>query len=163
MKMLLVAEYRQGRLLDNYTELLAFAGQMGTESAMFAVADPAALPKYDGRLYLAEVSEAGEYNPEVHKQLLLDVVAKEQPEMIVFVHSSYGWDLAPRLAVSLKAAQISEVVAVENGLLVAPMCNGKLRRTLKSRGRMTVVTLQAGTFSLTDAAAGAPTIIPVGG
>lgn len=163
MKMLLVAEYRQGRLLDNYTELLAFAGQMGTESAMFAVADPAALPKYDGRLYLAEVSEAGEYNPEVHKQLLLDVVAKEQPEMIVFVHSSYGWDLAPRLAVSLKAAQISEVVAVENGLLVAPMCNGKLRRTLKSRGRMTVVTLQSGAFSLTDAAAGTPTVIPVGG
>ena len=162
MKILLVAEYRQGKLLDNYTELMAFAGLMGTESVMFAVADPAALPKYDGRLYLAEVATAGEYNPEIHKRLLLEVVAKEQPEMIVLSHSSYGWDLAPRLAVSLKAAQVSEVVAVQDGMLVAPMCNGKLRRTLKSCGKMTIATLQAGAFSLTEPAAGVPTVIAVG-
>ena len=163
MKILLVAEYRQGRLLDNYTELMAFAGIMGAESVMFAVADPAARPQYDGRLYLAEVATADEYNPEVHKRLLMEVVEKEQPEMIVLAHSSYGWDLAPRLAVALKAAQISEVVAVEDGLLVAPICNGKLRRTLKSRGKMTVATIQAGAFSLPGQTAGAPTVIPMGG
>ncbi|OGR17544.1 MAG: electron transfer flavoprotein subunit alpha [Desulfobacterales bacterium GWB2_56_26] len=164
MKILLVAEYRQGKLLDNYTELLAFAGIMGAESVMFTVAEAAgALPNFDGRLYLAEVSQAGEYNPETHRQLLLDVVEMEQPEMIVLSHSSYGWDLAPRLAVALRAAQISEVVAVEDGQLVASMCNGKLRRTLKSRGKITVVTTQAGAFSPTDAATGAPTVIPVGG
>lgn len=163
MKMLLIAEYRQGQLLDNYMELMAFARLMGAESVMFVAGSAAALPKYDGRLYLAEVAEAGEYNPETHKRLLQDVVEKEQPEMLVFAHSSYGWDLAPRLAVSLKAAQISEVVAVQDGALVAPVCNGKLRRTVKSRGKMTVVTLQAGAFSLIEPAAGAPTIIPVGG
>ena len=167
MKMLLVAEYRQGQLLESYTELQAFAGMMGAESAMFLTASGAGeLPKFAGRLYLAEVAEFGEYNPEVHKRLLLEVVAKEQPEMIVFCHSSYGWDLAPRLAVSLKAAQISEVVAVESvqgGALVAPACNGKLRRTLRSKGKMTVVTLQAGAFSLTEPASGAPTVIPVSG
>jgi len=167
MKILLVAEYRQGKLLDSYTELLAFAGLMGAESgmvAMFIAAEAAGpLPKFNGRLYLAEVSQVGEYNPEMHKQLLLDVVAKEQPEMIVLAHSSYGWDLAPRLAVALRAAQISEVVAVEDGLLVAPMCNGKLRRTMKSRGKMTVATLQAGAFSLSGEAAGVPTVVAVGG
>lgn len=164
MKMLLVAEYRQGQLLESYTELLAFTGMMGAASAMFLTASGAGeLPKFAGRLYLAEVAEFGEYNPEVHKRLLLEVVAKEQPEMIVFCHSSYGWDLAPRLAVSLKAAQISEVVAVQDGTLVAPACNGKLRRTLKSKGKMTIVTLQAGAFSLTEPASGAPTVIPVSG
>lgn len=164
MKMLLVAEYRQGQLLDNYTELQAFAGIIGAESAMFVVADSAgALPKFPGTLYLAPVGECGEYNPEVHKRLLLDVVAKEQPDMIVFSHSSYGWDLAPRLAVSLAAAQISEVVAVQDGALVAPICNGKLRRTLKSKGKMTVVTLQAGAFSLDAPAAGVPTVVALCG
>lgn len=164
MKMLLVAEYRQGQLLESYTELLAFAGIMGAESAMFLTAGAAGvLPKFSGRLYLAEVAEFGEYNPDVHKQLLLEVVDKEQPEMIVFSHSSYGWDLAPRLAVSLKAGQVSEVVAVQDGALVAPVCNGKLRRTMKSRGGMTVVTLQAGAFGLADAAVGVPTVIPVAG
>jgi electron transfer flavoprotein alpha subunit len=163
MKVLLVAEYRQGRLLDNYAELIAFAGVLGAESAMFVVGEANSLPNYDGRLYLTEVAQAGEYNPEAHKRLLLEVVAKEQPEMIVLPHSSYGWDLAPRLAVSLAAAQVSEVVAVEDGMLVAPMCNGKLRRTVKSRGKVTVATLQAGAFSLAGPPAGAPTVIPVGG
>ncbi|KJS03393.1 MAG: electron transfer flavoprotein subunit alpha [Desulfobulbaceae bacterium BRH_c16a] len=164
MKMLLIAEYRQGQLLDSYTELQAFAEMMGAQSAMFLTASGTGeLPKFPGKLYLAEVAEFGEYNPEVHKQLLLEVVAKEQPEMIVFCHSSYGWDLAPRLAVSLKAAQISEVVAVEDGALVAPACNGKLRRTLKSKGKITIVTLQAGAFSLAEPAADTPTVIPITG
>ncbi|MFH0781192.1 MAG: electron transfer flavoprotein subunit alpha/FixB family protein [Pseudomonadota bacterium] len=164
MKMLLVAEYRQGQLLDSYTELLAFAEIIGAESAMFVVADGAGdLPKFPGTLYLAEVTRYGEYNPEVHKRLLLEVVAKEQPEMIVLSHSSYGWDLAPRLAVSLAAGQISEVVAVQDGALVAPICNGKLRRTLKSKGKMTIVTLQAGAFSLDQPAVGVPAVIPVSG
>lgn len=164
MKMLLVAEYRQGQLLAGYSELQAFAGNIGAECAMFLVGRGSdELPKFGGKLYLAEVGEFGEYNPEVHKRLLLEVVAKEQPEMIVFCHSSYGWDLAPRLAVSLKAAQISEVVAVQDGALVAPACNGKLRRVLKSKGRLTIVTLQAGAFSLAEPVSDAPTVIPVGG
>ena len=33
-----------------------------------------------------------------HEELILDVVAKEKPDGIVFCHSSYGWDLAPRVA-----------------------------------------------------------------
>lgn len=56
--------------------------------------------------------------------------------MIVFSHSSYGWNPAPRLAVSLNAAQLSEVVAVEEGALVIPTRNSKLRRTLMSNNRI---------------------------
>jgi len=161
MKMLLVAEYRQKKLLENFTELVAFAGQYGSECAMFLVGDGAELPKFAGRLYLADVATFGEYNPDAHKRLLLDVVAKEQPEMIVFSHSSYGWDLAPRLAASLKAAQVSEVVAVDDGRLVVPACNAKLRRTVAGTGALTIATLQAGAFSLTDAAAGSPEVVSV--
>ena len=163
MKMLLVAEYRQKKLLENYTELLAFAGQFGAECAMFLVGDDAELPKFAGKLYLADVATYGEYNPDAHKRLLLDVVAQEQPTMIVFSHSSYGWDLAPRLAASLKAAQVSEVVAVDDGRLVVPACNAKLRRTVAGTGAMTIATLQAGAFSLADAAAGSPEVVAVTG
>jgi electron transfer flavoprotein alpha subunit len=163
MKMLLVAEYRQKKLLENYTELLAFAGQFGAECAMFMVGSNAELPKFAGKLYLADVATYGEYNPDAHKRLLLDVVAQEQPTMIVFSHSSYGWDLAPRLAASLKAAQVSEVVAVDDGRLVVPACNAKLRRTVAGTGAMTIATLQAGAFSLADAAAGSPEVVAVTG
>jgi len=146
MKVLLVAEYRDGKLLGTGNELIAFAEQLGAESSMFLVGSSSVLPQYGGTLYLADAAKHGEFNPAVHKQLLLDVVAKEQPQMIVFGHTSYGWDLAPRVALALNAAQISEVVAVVDGTLVVGSCNAKLRRDVKPHTDQVVVTLQAGAF-----------------
>ena len=154
MKTLLVGEYRDGKLLGSTYELVAFAEKLGADSAMFLVGGDADLPQYDGTLYLADAGKYSEYNPAVHKQLLLDVIAKEQPQMIVFSHSSYGWDLAPRVALALNAAQISEVVDVVDGTLVVPSCNSKLRRDVQSKTAQTVVTLQGGAFGLSDEPSG---------
>lgn len=161
MKILLVAEFREGKLRAKYSQLIAFAQQVQAETAMFLVGSPAELPQFAGTLYLADVAKYGEYNPAVHKQLLLDVIAKEQPDQIVFHHSSYGWDLAPRVAVALKAAQVSEVIAVENGLPVVPVCNAKLRRTITSTTKQTVLTLQAGAFGLENDPVGTPTVVTI--
>ncbi len=157
MKALLVAESRQGKLLASSYESLAFAGKLGAETAMFLVGNDADLPKYDGKLYLADVTAAGEYNPEEHLRLLLEVVGTENPELIVFGHTSYGWDLAPRLAMALKAGQVSEVVDWKDGSFVVPACNSKLRRTVKVDG-VTVVTLQSGAFSLAGPPSGSPQV-----
>ncbi|MBM9535957.1 electron transfer flavoprotein subunit alpha/FixB family protein [Desulfobulbus alkaliphilus] len=161
MKTLLVAEFREGKLRVEYSQLIAFAQELGAESAMFLVGSPDELPRFDGTLYLADVNSYGEYNPAVHKQLLLDVIAKEQPETIVFHHSSYGWDLAPRIAIALKAAQISEVVAIEDGKPVVPVCNAKLRRTITSRTPQTVLTLQAGAFGMDEEPSGTPSVVQI--
>jgi len=158
MKALLVAESRQGKLLGGSYETLAFARQQGAEAAMFLVGSNADLPQFDGRLYLADVAEAGEYNPEEHLRLLLDVVGRETPQMIVFCHSSYGWDLAPRLALALKAGQISEVVGSKDGGLLVPACNSKLRRVVAAVGATTVVTLQSGAFNPAGPPSGTPTV-----
>lgn len=161
MKILLVAEYRDGTLLNSTYELVAFAQQLGAESAMFLVGHAGSLPQYDGTLYLADCNKYGEFNPTGHKQLLLDVVAKEQPEIVVFSHSSYGWDLAPRIALALEAAQVSEVVEFRDGVPVAPVCNAKLRRTVKSKTAQQVFTLQAGAFGLSEEPSGTPTVVTV--
>lgn len=150
MKILLVAEYRDGKLLGNSNELIGFAQTMGAESAMVLVGSDHALPVYTGKLYLADVASCGECNPDLHKQVILEVVGREQPDMIVFCHSSYGWDLAPRVAFALKAAQVSEVVAVSEGKLVVPVCNSKLRRTIDCMSTTIVATLQAGAFALKE-------------
>ena len=167
MKALLVAESRQGQLLPASYELVAFAQKLGADSAMFLVGSESGLPAYAGKLYLAEASAAGEYNPAMHKQLLQQVVEQEQPELIVFCHSSYGWDLAPRLAAALSAAQISEVVDVAAAGYVVPACNAKLRRTVKPVSGVTVVTLQAGAFGLEAEPSGTPQVetlaVPTGG
>jgi electron transfer flavoprotein alpha subunit len=158
MKTLLIAESRQGKLLPGSYETLAFANKIGAEAAMFLVGSESDLPHFDGRLYLAEESEVGEYNPEEHLRLLLEVIDKEQPQLIVLSHSSYGWDLAPRIALALQAGQISEVVDYQDGAMVVPACNSKLQRVVQAQGEVTVVTLQSGAFGLDDEPAGTPAV-----
>lgn len=158
MKMLLVGEYRDGKVLGASYELLAFADKYATAAAMVMVGSEAVLPKFSGTLFLAEAAKHGEYNPDAHKRLVLQVVEKEQPDCIVLAHTSYGWDLAPRLAAALKAAQISEVVDYRDGTFVVPACNSKLRRNLKAQTARTVITLQAGAFSPSAEPSGSPLI-----
>jgi electron transfer flavoprotein alpha subunit len=158
VKILLIAESRENKLLGGTYELVAFAAKMNAESVMFLVGDQGVMPKYDGKLYLADGKAVGEYNPDSHKQLVLDVIAKENPDMVALCHSSYGWDLAPRIAFALKAAQISEVVGIVDGVPVVPVCNSKLRRDVKAKTAKTVVTLQAGAFGLADEPSGTPAV-----
>ena len=48
MKTLLVAEYREGKLLGCVSELMAFAKKLGAESVMFLAGSENALPKFAG-------------------------------------------------------------------------------------------------------------------
>lgn len=58
MKTLLVAEYRDGKVLGCSSELIAFAGTLGAESAMVLVGGEE-VPHFEGKLYLADVNECG--------------------------------------------------------------------------------------------------------
>jgi electron transfer flavoprotein alpha subunit len=159
MKTLLVAEFRDGKVLGSSNELIGFAEAMGGESAMVLIGDETALPAFRGTIHLADVAVCGEFDPDMHKQVILEVIKKEQPDMIVFCHSSYGWDLAPRVAFALKAAQVSEVVAITEGKLVVPVCNAKLRRNVEWLTGQAVVTIQAGAFSAPESPAGSPSTV----
>jgi electron transfer flavoprotein alpha subunit len=119
------------------------------------------VPLTDGRVYLAEAARCGEYNPDMHRRLVLEAVEKENPDCIVFLHSSYGWDLAPRVAVALKAAQVSEVVAVTDGMYEVGCCNAKLRRAVAVKSARTVLTIQVGAFPVQRAPQGTPRVIPL--
>jgi len=158
MKILLIAEYRDGKLLGSNNDLLAFADKAGAESVMFLVGDETKLPSYAGKLYLADAAVSGEYNPSIHKDLIMQVVDKEQPDVVVFSHSSYGWDLAPRVAYAMKAAQVSEVIDMADSMPVVPVCNAKLRRNVKISTDKAVYTLQAGAFSLNQEPSGSPDV-----
>ena len=157
MKTLLIGEYRDGKLLESTYELLGFADQLGAESALLLVGSDSQLPAYPGTLYLADVASCGEYNPDLHKQLVLSAVQQENPDYIVFQHSSYGWDLAPRVAAALKAAQISEVIGTSDGSFEVGCCNAKMRRSVKPSTGITVLTIQAGAFPVLQPG-GTPTI-----
>ncbi|ABQ27209.1 electron transfer flavoprotein subunit alpha/FixB family protein [Geotalea uraniireducens] len=156
MKALLICEYREGKLLDSTYELLAFADRLGADKAMVLIGSEAAAPRFDGKVYLADAGKYGEYNPDLHKQIVLEAVARENPDYIVFVHSSYGWDLAPRVAAALRAGQVSEIVGIVDGKFEVTCCNAKMRRSVVPKTARAVLTIQAGAFSFAGEPHGTP-------
>jgi electron transfer flavoprotein alpha subunit len=112
-------------------------------------------PKFGGKVYLADAGVYGETNPDVHKHLILEAAQKEHADCIVFIHSAFGSDLAPRVATALKAAQISEIVGVVGDQFEVPTCNAKLRRLLAPRTAQVILTIQPGAFSYQGESSGA--------
>lgn len=146
MRLLLVAEYREGKLIESTYELLGFAERFGGEASMVLVGSDSQVPEYGGRLYLADAGKCGEYNPDLHKKLILQAIEKEKPDYVVFVHSSYGWDLAPRVSASLRLGQVSGIIGLMRGEFEVGCCNGKMRRTVKPISGKAVLTIQPGAF-----------------
>ncbi len=114
--------------------------------------------RFTGKLYLADAGKYGEYNPDVHKRLILEAVQRENPDLIVFMHSSYGWDLAPRVAAALKIAQLSEVVDLADGGYELSCFNAKMRRVVMPKTSKAVLTIQSGAFGSGKFAGGAPQV-----
>ena len=147
MKALLIGESKQGKIEDSTYELVGFVKQFGMDSAMFIVAKSDSQIAYDGKVYLADSDKYKEYNPDAHKKLIEEAINKENPDYIIFSHSSYGWDIAFRVAADLKVAPISEVIDYKDGTFVVPCCNSKFRREVKPKTDKAVLTLQGGAFN----------------
>ncbi|MEI6387495.1 MAG: electron transfer flavoprotein subunit alpha/FixB family protein [Spirochaetota bacterium] len=146
MKALLIGECRGGKALDSTWELFGYAAKAGVEPVLFMVGTKDAVAGAGVRVLLADASKQGEYNPEAHKLLILEAIRRENPEQIAFMHSSYGWDLAPRVAAALGAAQVSELIGIADGGFELGACNAKMRRTVVPTTARLVVTLQGGAF-----------------
>ncbi|ABL66508.1 electron transfer flavoprotein subunit alpha/FixB family protein [Chlorobium phaeobacteroides] len=147
MKTLLIAESREGRLLDTTYELFGAAAKLKAETVLFLAGTETGLPSYAGTLYLADAKIYGEYNPDLHKNMILQVIEKENPDYVVFLHSSYGRDLAPRIAASLRIAQVSEVIDIVDGTFELTCCNARMHRSVQTTTSKTVLTIQPGAFS----------------
>jgi electron transfer flavoprotein alpha subunit len=147
MKTLLIGESREGRLLNATYELFGASEKLKSEPILFLAGTEAGLPSYAGTLYLADAKKYGEYNPDLHKNMILQVVEKENPDYVVFLHSSYGRDLAPRIAASLRIGQVSEVVDIVDGTFELTCCNARMHRSVRVSTPRAVVTIQPGAFS----------------
>ncbi|MGC1454311.1 MAG: electron transfer flavoprotein subunit alpha/FixB family protein [Nitrospirota bacterium] len=148
MKALLVCEYREGKLLESSYELIAFADKLGADKVMVLIGKEAESPRVNAKVYMAEAAKYGEYNPDLHKHIVLEAVKRENPDYVVFLHSSYGWDLAPRVAAALRVGQVSEITGINDGKFEVGLCNSKLRRIVAPRTDKVVLTIQEGAFSV---------------
>ncbi len=158
MKALLIFESREGKLVDSSTELLSFTSRLGAEVVGFLVGQENSVPSFQGKLYLADSGKYGDYNPDLHKKLLLEAANRENPDLVVFMQSSYGWDLAPRIAVDLNMPMFSEVVGLVEGAYELPCFNAKMRRLVAPKTARAVLTIQAGAFGGAKPGSGAPQV-----
>ncbi|MGB8930521.1 MAG: electron transfer flavoprotein subunit alpha/FixB family protein [Anaeromyxobacteraceae bacterium] len=158
MKSLLVCEVREGKLRESFGELLAFAEAIGGERELLLIGDEALAPGVEGRLWVAPPSPRGEFDPAWLKAAVIEAARRCGADRIVFVHSSWGWDVAPRVAAALGAAQVSDVVGVDEGGLEVGCCNGKMRRVVAPRTAQAVITIQPGAFPPRGERSGAPVI-----
>ncbi|HHE31167.1 MAG TPA: electron transfer flavoprotein subunit alpha/FixB family protein, partial [Chlorobaculum parvum] len=160
MRLLLVGECRDGRLAAEIAELFGFAARLDAEVSMALAGLADDLPAFDGRLYLADLETYGEFSSGAHKRLVLAAVEREQPDAVVLLHSSYGWDMAPRLAAAMQSAQLSGVVGLDDDGYVVESCNGKMLRTVRPQTPVAVLTVQPGAFK-SPAMSGQPEVIAV--
>ncbi len=85
------------------------------------------------------------YNAEAYKSVLVPLLKEREPGMVLLPHSSFGWDLAPRLAVALNWSSLSGVsdFSMDEGLsFVRAVLGGKLHRKVRPvAGKPAIITI----------------------
>jgi len=140
MNYLVIVETREGKLRQVSLEAVQAAALIaGTEESISICAavigsgiQAAAqeLSAYvSGSVYAIDQVELDAYNAEAYAHALQGLIAEIQPKFIVLGHTAIGRDLAPLLAASLDAGQLSDVISIQRQgdevLFTRPLYAGK--------------------------------------
>jgi len=155
---LLVAEIQGGKLREASFELVSFARKIaGASGRPVASLVPGSgvgsaaeelAKKGGGTVYAADHALLGQYNVEAFEKVVRAALEREKPDVVLFSNTPVGWDLAPRIAVHLDAAFVSDCfdAAAEGGALrfKRRVFNGKLDAELVAQATPVVATFQPG-------------------
>lgn len=163
MKVLVIAEQREGRLNRATWEAIAAAQQLG--GAVRVVVIGAGVDAVAAEVAAAQVEEViavdaaalAEYTADGFVLALAALIAEEQPDLVCLPHTYQTRDFAPALAARLGRALVTDVTAVKKDgaavTYVRPVFQGKLNADVVTEGPVPhFVTFQIGSFRA-DAAA----------
>ena len=109
-EILVLAEHRQGQMRDITYEMLTKARELAEKTnAKLAAAiigknvEDLAKPltEYASAVIVVEDPKLENFNSEAYKKILSKLIADRKPLLVMIGHTSYGIDLAPRLATAL--------------------------------------------------------------
>ncbi|MGC2402833.1 MAG: electron transfer flavoprotein subunit alpha/FixB family protein [Acidobacteriaceae bacterium] len=168
-QILVVAEQREGKLNRVSLETVAAAQAIGKEtgwpvevvlpgSQTQALAQELAGLKVE-KVYDLEEASLGSYTSDAYVHVLKELVSRLQPKLILFPHTYQVRDFAPRLALGLDRALISDAVGYkyENSrlLFTRQMFQGKLAADLGFEGESPwLATIQIGSYRADEAETG---------
>jgi len=109
-EILVLAEHRQGQMRDITYEMLTKARELAEKTnakltvavlgnKIKELAKP--LAEYAGTVIIVEDPKIENFNSEAYKKILSKLISEHKPSLIMVGHTSYGIDLAPRLASTL--------------------------------------------------------------
>ncbi len=162
LEIFVLTEHRQGQIRDITFEMLT----KGRDLAEKAGADLTAvvlgkdvrehaktLSEYAKKVLLVEDKRLENFNSEVYKKVLSDLINKHKPLLIMIGHTSFGVDLAPSLAAALKLPLASDCINIEfegaTLLITRQMYGGKVnvKATVRKVGCY-IVTVRQAAFSV---------------
>lgn len=136
-KVMVLGEARDGSLRNVSFEAIAAAKTVaeGGEVVGVLIGDSvstlgSALYQYGAdRVIAVEDAKLAQYTPDGYSQALMAVIEQENPEGLIFGHTSLGKDLAPKIASKLNSGLISDAIGVEeaggNLVFTRPIYSGK--------------------------------------
>ena len=153
-KVLVLGEVREGSLRNVSFEAIAAGTQIadGGEVVGLLVGDAVAglaeeLIAYGAsRVVTVEHPHLKNYTSDGFSQAILAVVEQENPEAIVFGHTSLGKDLSPKIASRLKSGLISDVTEIEGAgdatVFIRPIYSGKAFEKVKVKDGVVFATIR---------------------
>lgn len=136
-KVLVLGEVRDGSLRNVSYEAVGAAKTVAEGGEVVGVLLGASVSSLAGeliqygadRVVVVEDEKLAQYTSDGYAQGLLAVVDSEQPEGLVFGHTSLGKDLSPKVAGKLNSGLISDVTGIEeaggNIVFTRPIYSGK--------------------------------------
>jgi electron transfer flavoprotein alpha subunit len=114
-----IVEHRKGEIRDITFEMLTKGRELAreTETELTAILLGKAvqehaktLANYAAKVLLVEDPQFENFNSETYQASLIDLIRKHKPLLILIGHTSFGLELAPSLAVSLKTPLATDCI-----------------------------------------------------
>lgn len=156
-----LAEHRQGQVRDITYEMLTKAREMSGKTRMEPTAVllgknmkecAGTLAEYAKTVILVDDGKLENFNSEAYKRILSALITQHKPALVMMGHTSYGVELAPRLAAALNLPLATDCIdlAYEDGALTVTrqMFGGKVNvRAVAKKAETYIVTVRQATFA----------------
>jgi electron transfer flavoprotein alpha subunit len=160
-KIFVLAEHRQGAIRDITFEMLTKAREItekiGAELSAIILGNNVKeqakpLAEYAKNVLLVQDARLENFNSEAYKRILTRLITEHKPSLILMGHTSYGIELAPRLAAALSVPLATDCIdiALEGDTLsvTRQMYGGKVNVKATARKAETyMATIRQATFA----------------
>lgn len=160
-KIFVLAEHRQAQLRDITFEMLTKGRELAAKTGAEVVAvllgkglreHAKNLAEYAKTVLLIEDAKLENFNSEAYRRILSALISEHKPTLVLLGHTSYGVDLAPRLAAAMNLPLATDCVDLNfegNALAVTrQMYGGKVNvKTNVRKAETYVATLRQATFA----------------